>query len=331
MVFNHPDDDPLTENPLPEEDDDVLTEPKIDEADEDSPEGAEEEEDGAEASTRSEAPSGSDAINIYLRQIGQFPLLTAEQEKDLSKRIMAGDQEAKDALINANLRLVVAIAKNYVNSGMPFSDLIQEGNLGLERAAEKFDWKKGVRFSTYATLWIKQSIARALANQSRNIKIPLHMIAQVSKVRRTQRELTQQLGREPTIEEVSQAMPDYDEGDISRILAVPLETVSLDEPVSSDADSSPIGDFVKDQDEDSSPSASLDKEDELSVVKAGLAALDGREREIISLLYGIDDGQERSLEEVGQMYSITRERVRQIREAALAKMRRSLIGRNPNG
>lgn len=157
-----------------------------------------------------------DPLKLYLQQIGQYKLLTAEEEKELAKRAKEGDTEAKDALINANLRLVVSIAKNYQSKGMPLQDLIQEGNLGLAHAVEKFDYSKGFRFSTYATWWIKQSITRALADQSRTIRVPVHMIAQISKVRKTQRELTQKLGREPTLAEVDEAMPEYDERDINR-------------------------------------------------------------------------------------------------------------------
>jgi RNA polymerase primary sigma factor len=272
----------------------------------------------------------NDPLKLYLQQIGQYKLLTPEEEKDLAKRAKEGDLEAKDALINANLRLVVSIAKNYQSKGMPIQDLIQEGNLGLAHAVEKFDYTKGFRFSTYATWWIKQSITRALADQSRTIRVPVHMIAQISKVRKTQRELTQKLGREPTLSEVDDAMPEYDERDISRILSVPMDTVSLDAPVGENDEGGEIGDFVRDPSSDDETSEGLDRQDTLETIQKGLEFLPPREKEIISLLFGLTDGHEYSLEEVGKKYGLTRERIRQLREQALARMRKGLKGNNPN-
>jgi len=285
-----------------------------------------------EASTRflSSAEKTSDPLRFYLQQIGQYKLLTADEEKSLAKKATAGDIEAKDALINANLRLVVSIAKKYQSKGMPLQDLIQEGNLGLAHAVEKFDYRKGFRFSTYATLWIKQNINRALADQSRTIRVPVHMIAQISKVHRVQRELTQKLGREPTITEVDEAMPEYDERDINRILSVPMDTLSIDQPVGEGDDGSEIGDFIRDPDETSSPASAIDEQDAIETIKEGLEILPPREKEIIALLYGLKDGTEYSLEEVGKMYGLTRERIRQLREQALGRMRKGLKGKNPN-
>lgn len=271
-----------------------------------------------------------DPLKLYLQQIGQYKLLTAEEEKELAKRAKAGDTEAKDALINANLRLVVSIAKNYQSKGMPLQDLIQEGNLGLAHAVEKFDYSKGFRFSTYATWWIKQAITRALADQSRTIRVPVHMIAQISKVRKTQRELTQKLGREPTLAEVDEAMPEYDERDINRILSVPMDTISLDAPVGENDEGGEIGDFVKDPDSDDEATSGLDREDQLGLIRKGLEYLPPREKEIITLLYGLGNDRPLSLEEVGQKYGLTRERIRQLREQALARMRKGLKGSNPN-
>lgn len=271
-----------------------------------------------------------DPLKLYLQQIGQYKLLNADEEKELAKRAKNGDTEAKDALINANLRLVVSIAKNYQSKGMPLQDLIQEGNLGLAHAVEKFDYTKGFRFSTYATWWIKQSITRALADQSRTIRVPVHMIAQISKVRKTQRELTQKLGREPTLSEVDEAMPEYDERDINRILSVPMDTISLDAPVGENDEGGEIGDFVKDPDADDEATSGLDREDQLELIRKGLDYLPPREKEIITLLYGLGTSRAMSLEEVGQKYGLTRERIRQLREQALARMRKGLKGSNPN-
>jgi len=278
----------------------------------------------------SDVEKTNDPLKLYLQQIGQYKLLTADEEKTLAKKASEGDTEAKDSLINANLRLVVSIAKNYQSKGMPLQDLIQEGNLGLAHAVEKFDYRKGFRFSTYATLWIKQNINRALADQSRTIRVPVHMIAQISKVHRVQRELTQKFGREPTIGEVDEAMPEYDERDINRILSIPMDTLSIDQPVGEGDDGSEIGDFIRDPDEGSSPSSALDEQDAIETIKEGLEILPPREKEIIALLYGLKDGREYSLEEVGKMYGLTRERIRQLREQALGRMRKSLKGKNPN-
>lgn len=270
-----------------------------------------------------------DNFNFYLSQIGKYKLLTPEEEKSLGERISKGDKEAQEELYQANLRLVVAIAKNYRNNNMPLDDLVQEGNIGLGRAVQKFDYTKGTRFSTYATPWIKQSINRALADQGRTIRLPIHMVNQVSKVRKAQSKLTQTLGRDPTVEEVADAMPEYDEKDIRKILSVPLQTESLDQPVGDDGGSE-AGDFVVDPDEDNSPTSLIDKEDQIATIKTGLDLLPEREKDIISLLYGLKDGNEHSLEEVGQIYGITRERVRQLREQAIDRMRKGLKGKNPN-
>jgi RNA polymerase primary sigma factor len=253
--------------------------------------------------------------------MGQFPLLSKDEEIALAKKISEGDIEAKNALINSNLRLVVSIAKHYANSGVPIQDLIQEGNIGLAHAAEKFDYTKGFKFSTYATWWIKQAITRAIADQSRNIRIPVHVAETLTKINRTRHELAQSLGREASDEEVAEALKMPLE-DIQRYSSLPLSTTSLDAPVGDD-EGDEMSNFVADPSSDDETD-SIDLEDKLNLISKGMSLLNERERDIILQLFGFTDGESKSLEEVGAEYGLSRERIRQIRDGALAKMRKEL-------
>ncbi|MFA6620506.1 MAG: RNA polymerase sigma factor RpoD/SigA [Bacilli bacterium] len=265
--------------------------------------------------------NSSDPFRLYLSQMGQFPLLSKDEEIALAKKISEGDIEAKNALINSNLRLVVSIAKHYANSGVPIQDLIQEGNIGLAHAAEKFDYTKGFKFSTYATWWIKQAITRAIADQSRNIRIPVHVAEMLTKINRTRHELAQSLGREANDEEVAEALKMPLE-DIQRYSSLPLSTMSLDAPVGDD-EGDEMSNFVADPSSDDEVD-SIDLEDNLSLISKGMSLLNKRERDIILQLFGFTDGESKSLEEVGAEYGLSRERIRQIRDGALAKMRKEL-------
>ncbi len=259
-----------------------------------------------------------DPVRMYLKEIGRVPLLTAEEEVELAKRIEAGDEEAKRKLAEANLRLVVSIAKRYVGRGMLFLDLIQEGNLGLIKAVEKYDWRKGYKFSTYATWWIRQAITRAIADQARTIRIPVHMVETINKLIRVQRQLVQQLGREPTAEEIAREMG-IEEERVREIMKIAQEPVSLETPIGEEEDSH-LGDFIEDQEAPApaeEASYTLLKEQLEDV----LSTLTEREQEVLRLRFGLDDGRPRTLEEVGQMFGVTRERIRQIEAKALRKLR----------
>ena len=259
-----------------------------------------------------------DPVRMYLKEIGKVPLLSAEEEIELAKRMENGDQEAKKRLAEANLRLVVSIAKRYVGRGMLFLDLIQEGNLGLIKAVEKFDYRKGYKFSTYATWWIRQAITRAIADQARTIRIPVHMVETINKLIRVSRQLLQELGREPTPEEISEEMG-MPVDRVREILKISQEPVSLETPIGEEEDSH-LGDFIQD-DNVSVPaeaaSFTLLREQLVEV----LGTLTEREQKVLRLRFGLDDGRARTLEEVGKEFNVTRERIRQIEAKALRKLR----------
>ena len=260
-----------------------------------------------------------DSVRLYLREICKIPLITAEEEVTLAKRIEKGDKAAKDALAEANMRLVVSIAKKYIGRGLDLLDLIQEGNTGLLRAVEKFDYTKGFKFSTYATWWIRQAITRAIADQARVIRIPVHMVETINKMIRTQRRLTQELGREPLPEEIAAEM-EIDVDKVNHIIKISQDTTSLDATVGEDEDSS-LGDFI--QDEDSvSPEEAATYELLKEHIDETLALLTPREQKILRMRFGLETGRAHTLEEVGQEFGVTRERIRQIEAKALAKLRK---------
>jgi len=261
-----------------------------------------------------------DSVRLYLREIGKIPLLTAEEELALAKKVVSGDKRAKDAMAEANMRLVVSIAKRYVGRGLDLLDLIQEGNTGLLRAVEKFDPERGFKFSTYATWWIRQAITRAIADQARTIRIPVHMVETINKLLRTQRRLTQELNREPTNEEIAAAM-EMDVDKVEHIMKIKQDISSLDASVRDDEEDSVLGDFIEDEDQES-PSDSASRQLLKEQVKQILGTLTEREQKILKLRFGLEDGKSHTLEEVGQEFSVTRERIRQIEAKALAKLRK---------
>ena len=259
-----------------------------------------------------------DPVRMYLKEIGKVPLLSADQEIELAKRMEKGDQEAKKKLAEANLRLVVSIAKRYVGRGMLFLDLIQEGNLGLIKAVEKFDYTKGYKFSTYATWWIRQAITRAIADQARTIRIPVHMVETINKLMRVSRQLLQELGRDPQPEEIAKRM-EMPVTKVREIMKISQEPVSLETPIGEEEDSH-LGDFIPDEDIPVPAEAAaftLLKEQLIEV----LDTLTEREQKVLRLRFGLDDGRARTLEEVGKEFSVTRERIRQIEAKALRKLR----------
>ncbi|KAB2333896.1 MULTISPECIES: RNA polymerase sigma factor RpoD [Bacillaceae] len=260
----------------------------------------------------------NDPVRMYLKEIGRVDLLTAEEEISLANRIEEGDEEAKRRLAEANLRLVVSIAKRYVGRGMLFLDLIQEGNMGLIKAVEKFDYRKGFKFSTYATWWIRQAITRAIADQARTIRIPVHMVETINKLIRVQRQLLQDLGREPSPEEIAEDM-DLTPEKVREILKIAQEPVSLETPIGEEDDSH-LGDFIEDQDA-TSPSEHAAYELLKEQLEDVLDTLTDREENVLRLRFGLDDGRTRTLEEVGKVFGVTRERIRQIEAKALRKLR----------
>ena len=265
-----------------------------------------------------EGVSIEDPVRMYLKEIGKVSLLTADEEIELAKRMEQGDEEAKKRLAEANLRLVVSIAKRYVGRGMLFLDLIQEGNLGLIKAVEKFDYRKGYKFSTYATWWIRQAITRAIADQARTIRIPVHMVETINKLIRVSRQLLQELGREPTPEEIAEEM-DMSVERVREILKISQEPVSLETPIGEEEDSH-LGDFIQDDNVPVPADAAaftLLKEQLIEV----LGTLTEREQKVLRLRFGLDDGRARTMEEVGKEFNVTRERIRQIEAKALRKLR----------
>jgi RNA polymerase primary sigma factor len=290
----------------------------IDKVDDDD--SAEEEEE-VEIKVDLSLPKGiniDDPVRMYLKEIGEVALLSGEEEVDLAKRMAAGDELAKQKLCEANLRLVVSIAKKYVGRGMLFLDLIQEGNLGLIKAVEKFDWTKGFKFSTYATWWIRQAITRAIADQARTIRIPVHMVETINKLIRVQRQLLQELGREPLPEEIAKEM-DMPVEKVREILKIAQEPVSLETPIGEEEDSH-LGDFIPDNDAPAPADAaafSMLKEQLMEV----LETLTPREQKVLKLRFGLEDGRARTLEEVGKEFDVTRERIRQIEAKALRKLK----------
>lgn len=263
-----------------------------------------------------------DSVRLYLREIGKIPLLTAEEELELAYRVVAGEKRAKDKMAEANMRLVVSIAKRYSGRGLDFLDLIQEGNTGLLRAVEKFDPDRGFKFSTYATWWIRQAITRAIADQARTIRIPVHMVETINKLLRTQRRMTQELNREPTIEELSEEL-EMEPEKIEYVMKIKQDISSLDASVGRDGDEedSVLGDFIEDEDtispEDSATNQLLKEQ-----VRDVLSSLSDREQKIVRMRFGLDSGKSHTLEEVGQEFAVTRERIRQIEAKALAKLRK---------
>ena len=266
-----------------------------------------------------EGVSTEDPVRMYLKEIGNVPLLTTEQEVELAKRVEAGDEEAKKQLTEANLRLVVSIAKKYVGRGMPFLDLIQEGNMGLMKAVDKFDYTKGYKFSTYATWWIRQAITRGIADTGRTIRVPVHMVETINKTLRMTRTLLQELGREPTPEEVAERL-NVSVSRVREVLKISRDPVSLDTPIGEEDDSH-LGDFIED-DSALSPADSA----AFSMLRAELAtaleSLTDRERQVVKLRFGLEDGRARTLEEVGKEFNVTRERIRQIEAKALRQTKK---------
>lgn len=264
-----------------------------------------------------------DSVRLYLREIGKIPLLTPEEEAELAQRIVKGDKKAKDKMVEANMRLVVSIAKRYGGRGLDFLDLIQEGNTGLLRAVDKFDPDKGFKFSTYATWWVRQAITRAIADQARTIRIPVHMVETINKVLRTSRKLTTELNREPTNEEIAEAL-DMEPEKIDYVMRIKQDIASLDASISREGDDeeSVLGDFVEDEERDSPEDSAANQilKEQLSEI---ISTLTDREQKIIRLRFGIGGGRPHTLEEVGDEFDVTRERIRQIEAKALAKLRKN--------
>jgi len=284
----------------------------------------EEEEDTEDTTSRSQYfdDTSDDSVRLYLREIGKIPLLSSEEELDLAHRVLKGEKKAKDKMAEANMRLVVSIAKRYSGRGLDFLDLIQEGNTGLLRAVEKFDPEKGFKFSTYATWWIRQAITRAIADQARTIRIPVHMVETINKLLRTQRRMTQELNREPTIEELGAEL-DMEPAKVEYVIKIKQDITSLDAGVGRDGEDedSVLGDFIEDEGnvtpEDSASSQLLKEQ-----VQSVLSTLSDREQKIVKMRFGLDGTKSHTLEEVGREFAVTRERIRQIEAKSLAKLRK---------
>lgn len=313
-------DDSLTKDETVDEKIDILTD-----AEEPAPEELEdEEEDDEDVLNQGQYfdDASDDSVRLYLREIGKIPLLNAQEELALAQRVVAGEKKAKDKMAEANMRLVVSIAKRYSGRGLDFLDLIQEGNTGLLRAVEKFDPDKGFKFSTYATWWIRQAITRAIADQARTIRIPVHMVETINKLLRTQRRMTQELNREPTIEELAKEL-EMEPDKVEYVIKIKQDITSLDAGVGRDGEDedSVLGDFIEDEDgttpEESATSQLLKEQ-----VQAILSTLSDREQKIVKMRFGLENGKSHTLEEVGQEFAVTRERIRQIEAKALAKLRK---------
>jgi RNA polymerase primary sigma factor len=307
-------------------DDVAATGSLVTDSDEPAPEDLEEEEsdDGVDLLSQDQYfdDASDDSVRLYLREIGKIPLLNAEEELALAKKVVSGDKKSKDKMAEANMRLVVSIAKRYSGRGLDFLDLIQEGNTGLLRAVEKFDPEKGFKFSTYATWWIRQAITRAIADQARTIRIPVHMVETINKLLRTQRRMTQELNREPTIEELGKEL-EMEPEKVEYVMKIKQDITSLDAGVGRDGDDedSVLRDFIEDEDSvtpEESAASQLLKEQ----VQAILSSLSDREQKIIKMRFGLENGKSHTLEEVGQEFAVTRERIRQIEAKALAKLRK---------
>jgi RNA polymerase primary sigma factor len=267
--------------------------------------------------------ASDDSVRLYLREIGKIPLLSAEEELELAQKVVAGDKRAKDKMAEANMRLVVSIAKRYSGRGLDFLDLIQEGNTGLLRAVEKFDPDKGFKFSTYATWWIRQAITRAIADQARTIRIPVHMVETINKLLRTQRRMTQELNREPSIEELAKEL-EMEPDKVEYVMKIKQDITSLDAGVGRDGDGdddSYLRDFIEDE-ESATPEESAASQLLKEQVQSILSTLSDREQKIIKMRFGLENGKSHTLEEVGQEFAVTRERIRQIEAKALAKLRK---------
>ena len=304
------------------ESDDALAEETFDDVDNEDEEDSEHE-NHVDLSTISDSvltySKVNDPVKMYLKEIGRVELLNAKDEVEIAKRIENGDEEAKKILISANLRLVVSIAKKYTGRGMLFLDLIQEGNMGLIKAVEKFDYRKGFKFSTYATWWIRQAITRAIADQARTIRIPVHMVETINKMTRIQRQLVQELGRDPSAEEIAEKMGTLTADKVREIQKIALDPVSLETPIGEEDDSH-LGDFIEDKDA-LSPDQYANNQllrDEIDLV---LKTLTEREEKVLRLRFGLEDGRTRTLEEVGKEFDVTRERIRQIEAKALRKLK----------
>ena len=298
----------------------TTTGPNVDSFTDEWVEEAEEEEAPTNTAVYLDDDVADDSVRLYLREIGKIPLLSSEEELALAHRVVAGEKDAKDKMAEANMRLVVSIAKRYVGRGLDLLDLIQEGNTGLLRAVEKFDPDKGFKFSTYATWWIRQAITRAIADQARTIRIPVHMVETINKLLRTQRRLTQELNREPSNEEIAKEM-EIEVDKLEHIMKIKQDISSLDASIRDDEEDSVLADFIEDEDTvspEESATGQLLKEQ----VRDMLSALTEREQKILKLRFGLEDGKSHTLEEVGQEFSVTRERIRQIEAKALAKLRK---------
>ncbi len=305
-----------------QESDDILlsSEDLLDDEEEEELEEDESEEENDDVVEETDHKKSSDSMKAYLQEIGAVARLTPEEELEVARRVVQGDAEAKETMINANLRLVVSMARNYVNRGLSYQDLIQEGNMGLMKAVEKFDPEKGFRFSTYATWWIRQSMTRALADQSRGIRLPVHTTEQIYKIKKVQRQLLQELNREPTNAEIAEKIPEMDEEKVRDLLSVSMDTISLEAPTG-DEDDATLGDFIRD-DSIQSPEDAFQSEALREQVNKMLKELPEREEAIVRMRFGLDGtGNVKTLEEVGKIYGITKERVRQIEGKAIRRLK----------